>query len=184
MEDTPAEQKIIEKTIITPNSENETTATEKKTNPSQRQLDHLKFARSMKRLKQQQKEHEVDTQNKNLEFIYKRLTNIENNVQQLVEQPINYQTTRIAKRKHSKRSAEDSEDSEKPKKSRKIEEKIIVTEKPNSFIYDTLLPTFGRACFMGGSMLMLSVIKNYAANGFKTTSDGDTIGGYYIGKDI
>lgn len=171
METTEAEHKNEKQQV----SDNE--STEKKSQPSKRQLDHLKYAREMKRLKKEQKEHEVATQNKNLDFIYKRLTNIEKDMQTLVEARYVPATG-----KRSRKNLADSEDEEtkKPKKSPKFTKTSSEdSAKPSSFFYDTFIPYAGRALLVGGGTIALSFIKNYAA-GLYTTTDREPVGGYYF----
>jgi len=152
----------------------DTESTEKKTTTSKRQLDHLKYAREMKRLKKAEREHEVNTQNKNLDFIYKRLTNIENNVANLVESRYEPHTS-----KRNRRPVEDSEDLEKPTKKKKTTK---IQDDPGSkpvsnYMYDTLLSYAGRGLMLIGGTIALSVIKSYAAE--RQTTDREPVGGYY-----
>jgi len=148
--------------------------------PSQRQLDHLKYAREMKKLKQATREHEVETNNKHLDFIYKRLTNIEKNVNNLVEVSPNTGSKR-ARSKSFHKTEESSEEPEKIKKPKRSTESSAYTP---TFIYDSFLPLVGRALFIGAGGIILSLLKSYATTPRRTTGDGDSIGGYYLSKDI
>lgn len=162
-----------------PASDNDESS-EKKNQPSKRQLDHLKYAREMKRLKKEQREHEVNTQTKNLDFIYKRLTNIEKDVQSLVESQYEPRTT---KRKASSRhtildDVYPPDEESKPKK--KIQKTSPEESKKDvSYLYDTVLPFAGKALLISGGTMLISLLKNYAAGQF-TTTDRDQVGGYYF----
>lgn len=150
---------------------------EKKTNPSQRQLDHLRYAREMKKLKQATRDHENEVNNRNLDLIYKRLTNIENQISNVQQT----QTTGI-KRSRSrsvKADASDSDDYNANPKSRKIKETSEGKENP-SFFYNSVVPYAGRTIFLGASAFVISLLKNYATN-YRSTSDKDDVGGFYYG---
>lgn len=156
---------------------------EKKNSPSKRQLDHLAYARSMKKLKKQEREHQENVQNNYLDFIHKRLTNIEKNLNEIAEQQTTNVNPRYVSVKRKKaQTEEDSSDLEKSRKSRKFKtETEKKTENPS--LMENILPYIGKAAFVGTSAIILSLLKNYATSATRTR-DGDTIGGYYIGPDV
>jgi hypothetical protein len=172
MENTEVENELPEKTQSIDNT------TEKKKNldhvPSQRQIDHLKYAREMKRLKQQTREQEVEAQNKNLDFIYRRLTSIDRVLATLAESDLPKRKTSVTK----KRKASDESDSESAKKTQKKKE-----ETTNADYYRGIANYFGKVCFVGGTAFLFSFIKQYA-NANITTTDGDSINGYLFAKDF
>lgn len=181
MEDTP------EKTA-TPLDEKTTTAAnpgaenkEKKNVVSDRQRNHLTYAREMKRIKQAKKEYEAEKHNNTLSLINKRLTNIESRVEDMVDivhQPIGGKRIRKPRRLPE----ESSEDLEAPpaKKTKKITETEKKIEKPISFLYDTLIPYAGKTLFVACSGIILSIMKQYATALRRDTTDGDrAYGAYY-----
>jgi len=175
----------------------------KKGTPSKRQVEHLKYAREMRKLKQEQKNHLNQVHNDNLTLIHKRLTQIESQVQSIAEErPIVAQKTGL-KRSLSKTEEETLEEAHKIakrlKKSIETKDKLKKSEerqnlevsKPNSIrthffteSYNNILYYGGRALFVFGSGIALQLLKNAYANYARTTNDGDTVGGYYIGKDV
>lgn len=146
--------------------------------PSQKQLKHLAYARQMKKLKAQEKAQEVEAQSKHLDFIYKRLTNIEKTVGDIKE------TTHFNPQYKRKRSTsirkEEEDNSDEP--INKKEKKNDGTGKPaqavTSHLYDNIIHYASRACFMVAGSIALSLIKQYAT---RQTADGDNVGGYYVG---
>lgn len=154
-------------------------ANEKKKQPdhvvSKRQMDHLAYAREMKRLKADKNKYDAEVQSRNLDFINQRLTSIEEGIHRMIDAD---KTTAKRKRRVSKKLLPDDEDSdelEKPKK--KTSEK----NKPLGFDYAGWIPYAGKFVFVGTGAFLMSLFRNLYT---RQTSDGDTIGNYYVGKDI
>lgn len=168
MEDT-AEQKLDEKKGTDSNEKAD------KGMPSKRQLDHLAYARQMKKLKQQKRDQEVDAQSQHLDFIYKRLTNIEKSVGDIREST---SFNKLKRKRSSRKEEDDDDDDEKLTLAHNVPEKKKCVEK-NTTMTDNLVYYSGKAAVMIAGSVILSLIKQYATA--RNTSDGDTIGGYYVG---
>lgn len=154
--------------------------------PSQRQLKHLEYARGMKKLKQEQKNHVEEVQNRNLDFIYKRLTNIEKSVAAIAEEQYVPPVGSKRRKRKSTKSEEstDKSESSKTRKSRKIKKTSEEIDNPvaQSSFFETYLPYAGKAMMVGGSAFIISLLKNTFLAGNARTTDGDTINGYVIDR--
>lgn len=181
MEDT-TEKTAEEKSGVTNNinnNENAIVATpdQKKNQVSQRQKEHLEYARQMKKIKQDQRKHEVETRDRSLNLINQRLTNIENNVNNLVDKSFSLKRSR-------RQLDDDSEDWERPTK-RQSKKKAAAEKGENqnrSYFYDNVLPMVGKTVFVGIAGFFFSLVKQKLTQE-RRTNDGDTINGYYIGEN-
>lgn len=153
---------------------------EKKKSPdyhvaSQRQLDHLAYARNMKKLKQEARNQEVDLQNKNLDIIYRRLTGIEKNLTHVLDQIP--EVTHATKRKRTKRR-KDEESSEEPPKKRKENNTVTPTS------YDTFMAYGTKAVLIGTGAFIFNFLKHYASARGVKTGDGDPVNTYFQPKEF
>jgi hypothetical protein len=155
---------------------------------SQAQIDHLKYARECKKLKSAGRDLDRETTNNNLDFIYRRLTNIENQMRSMADpsQPIvkgkQPAPIRIGKRKTSdkptKEEVEDEEDI-KVKKQKKGE----LIEKTT---WETAREYATRGLLLFGAGVAFNLAKRYISYGTapRTTQDGDQVNSYYLPQDI
>lgn len=153
-----------------------------------KQYEHLKYARECKKLKQVGRENDRQITNSNLDFIYRRLTNIENQIRSVADpkQPVidyrdGYIPNTSGKRARRGSDAEDDSvtTSEKSKKKKKAEE----SKKEYSF-YNSFKEYATRGALVFTVGIVFSLAKHYMVNGrTKSTNDGDTIGDYYTGPD-
>jgi len=148
--------------------------------PSQRQLEHLKYARSMKELKRTALNHEVERQNQNLDFIYRRLSNIEKSLNSMMD--LDVPTHAVKRKRKSRKQVDSGSDSEGESKTKKIK-KTVEISKNSSFIYDTVSPWAMKTLLVGGGAFIFSLLRQYAALNH-VTSDGDPLNGYIIAKDV
>jgi hypothetical protein len=159
---------------------------------SSRQRDHLAYARDCKKLKQVTRDSERQIQNSNLDFIYRRLTNIENQMSSLASrpEPIQYAVTQPVatpvvvgtKRKPPITEAMLKAEEPSPKKS-KTESIKADSDSMSSYVSDSIKYYAIRGALVFSAGLIMSLGKQYFVKPRQTTQDGDHIGNYYIGPD-
>lgn len=147
---------------------------------SDEQRAHLAYARNMKKLKQANRESEIQVQNNNLDFIYRRLTNIENQIRSIAD--TNPPTPPTPVQVPGKRPPLPEEvvipQSQPPIKKQKIETKKEET------ITDSIKYYAMRGAILFGTGLVLRLGKQYfEEQPLRKTQDGDHIGNYYIGPE-
>jgi hypothetical protein len=157
---------------------------EKKNSPdhhvaSQRQREHLKYARDVKKQKQLARDLEVKAQRKNLDFIYNRLTSIEQSLDNMMK--IDGVARREKVKGKRKRDPDTSSESEIKKMSKKFEETPNKTPE-NSGMWNFIPSVAGKALVIGASAFVFSLLKQYATTDIQTT-DRDTVNGYLMAKD-
>lgn len=145
---------------------------------SDEQRAHLAYARNMKKLKQTTRENEVQVQNNNLDFIYRRLTNIENQIRSIADTtPVPTPPTLVPTKRPP--LPEEVLPATPPPKKAKLEPK-----KEESPITDHIKYFAMRGALVFGAGLVLSLGKQYfSEQPSRKTHDGDHIGNYYIGPD-
>jgi hypothetical protein len=176
-------------TEVLDNNEKTTETTEQKKKspdqgvPSKRQLEHLEYARAMKKLKQQSRNHEAEVQSKHLDFIYKRLSNMEKTLTTLAEEGVPVARGSKRRKPKSSKSEESDESSKNKKKSRKINKNSEDEDRRPPTLYETYSPYAYKAIFVGTGAFILSLVKQYATNYDTRTNDGDHVNGYYLPQD-
>lgn len=181
MEDKPLE--ILEESSTDQNKEVQETMRNNAKNKkiiSEEQRAHLAYARSMKKAKQATRESEAQVQNNNLDFIYRRLTNIENQIRSIADTtPVPPPPNPAIKRPPL---PEEVVLPPTPPKKAKIESPKK-EDSQNSFT-DTLKYYAVRGAIVFGTGLVLSLGKQYLSEPpSRKTHDGDHIGNYYVGPD-
>lgn len=148
---------------------------------SSKQAEHLEYARQCKKLKQVGRETDRQITNSNLDFIYRRLTNIENQIRSMADpsQPISTRGIKRVPNKDVELYSSDGESITMAKKLKKAEKE----NDPDSQFWGTVKGYAARGAFVFGAGIVFTIAKNYWINGRRTTQDGEQIGSYYIGPD-
>jgi hypothetical protein len=154
---------------------NQTQAMKKRT-PSEKQIKHLEYARRCKQEKQVRRDDDLSTTNSNLNHIYRRLTNIENQMCSVID-------SKLVGVKRSK-PEDDSEVESQEKVISSGKKQKLKSQKPmSSYISDMVYDYAFRGALVFGAGLVFRMAKQYLVNERRTTQDGDQIGNYYIGPD-
>lgn len=162
-----------------------------KKNLSQAQIDHLKYARDCKKLKSVGRDNDRQITNTNLDFIYRRLTNIEGQVRSLAGpiQPFDHTYTPATPVLLGKRRAPDTPKDKDPVILEMIEEsnaKKKKTEEAERATWVSVVKEYAtRGAIIFGAGLAFNLAKRYIQHGtpIRTTQDGDEIGRYYVPHD-
>lgn len=175
-------QKLIQEELNIASSKTPMSTSKKPATPAQ--VESAKYARECKRLKAASRENDRQITNSNLDFIYRRLTNIDNQLKSMVDVFPNYANATYSNIHPGKRTRKVESDTESDELKDPTEQKVKKPKREEeTTIWSSVKEYAARGALVFGAGLVFSLAKHYI-HGRRTTNDGDEIGGYYIGKDI